>query len=99
MPAVPKRTREKDTVLKELIELAKHGLNDLGYEFPFNALIVGANCYVLALEFVKEGVAPNILYEKGEAYFYPLNFFFHCEGKEPFSAKIVNPSKEAVCVV
>jgi hypothetical protein len=93
----------EESFVKELAELAQYALTKKGYDFPFTALIVGAECSVLALEFAEEGKPPNILYEKlrqrRRCYRCPVTFFFYCPGKEPFSAKLNKPGEEAICFV
>jgi len=82
----------EESFLKELVELGNHALNDKDYQFPFTALVVGADCSVVNLEFVDEGSVPNFLYEKIKeecppAFMFPLTVFFYCKGREPFFRK------------
>jgi hypothetical protein len=90
-----------ESFFKEFAALANDAVNKWGYKCPFTALIVSADCSVMAFEFVTEEGRYNILYEKAREtepiYLYPMTFFFYCSGKQPFVARISEPGKEAVC--
>jgi hypothetical protein len=95
--------RELDSFFKEFADLANYALNEKEYQYPFVALVVGAECSVAAFEFLKDGSPPNPLYEHRRqirrSYLCPITFFFYCPGREPFSARINAPGEQAVCRV
>ena len=83
--------------------LSAYALTKKGYQFPFTALVVGAELSVFALEYVEDVDAPHVLYEKLQqrrrCYRCPVTIFFYRPGKEPFSAKLNKLGEEAICYV